>query len=184
VAVFLTEYDNLLSSSYNPANIFFSPDPSPHLQLDTDTGNEFSGTTRGGELSVTWVPADWWKLHGWYAFTEDHYSFHGEGFDSFEDVYGRISPQHQFFLRSSMDLPHNTELDVMARYVSELQALDIPDYFTVDVRLGWRPAENIELSLVGQNLIENRHLEAASDIVYGGAGAVARSCYLKLLVEF
>ncbi len=39
----------------------------------------------------------------------------------------------------------------------------IPAYVTMDARLAWRPMTGVELSVVGQNLIEQRHIETVSD---------------------
>ncbi len=33
----------------------------------------------------------------------------------------------------------------------------------MDARLAWRPMTGVELSVVGQNLIEQRHIETVSD---------------------
>lgn len=83
-----------------------------------------------------------------------------------------------------MDLPYNTELDIMTRYVSELPGLNIPDYIALDARLGWKPADNMEISLVGKNLLSPRHEEITSAIIFGDSLAVERSCYLKFSVNF
>ena len=183
-ALFLTQADNLPSVTLDATQGYFSATPLPHWQIDSDTANNVSGTIHGAELAATWVPLNWWKIQGWYAHCEDSYEHNGDGENVFDAMYGRISPRHQFFARSSMDLPHDTELDIMGRYVSELPGLNIPDYGTVDIRLGWRPQRNVEIALVGKNLIESRHLEAASDIVYGSTGTVGRCAFLKLRVDF
>jgi iron complex outermembrane receptor protein len=67
--------------------------------------------------------------------------------------------EHQFSIRSRMDLPMNFELDMQVFYVSDVKSLGVDDYARVDVRLGWRPIENVELSLVGQNLQASNHDE-------------------------
>jgi iron complex outermembrane receptor protein len=53
----------------------------------------------------------------------------------------------------------NIELDWVARYVDRLPNPHIPSYVSLDLRLGWRVTRSIELSLVGQNLLEEEHLE-------------------------
>lgn len=71
----------------------------------------------------------------------------------------------------------------MGRYVGALPGLNIPDYVTLDARLGWHVTDTIEISLVGKNLIEPRHQESRTDIVYGSAGTVERSAFLKLRMD-
>jgi iron complex outermembrane receptor protein len=58
-----------------------------------------------------------------------------------------------------MDLPMDFELDSWLRYVDNLPSLDVESYITLDARLGWRPKENLEISIVGQNLLDDRHPE-------------------------
>jgi iron complex outermembrane receptor protein len=181
-SIYLTQGDDLYSASFD-ALPTLAPDGS-YLQLTSEAKNDVSTTIYGTEVSVTWVPMSQWKLRGWYSYCEEDYSFHGTGTNSLESVYGHTSPRHQFFLRSSLDLPHDTELDLMGRYVSELDGLGVPDYFTVDAQLSWRPSERFEISLVGKNLVESRHVESSSGIISGSSGAVERSCFLKLRLDY
>jgi len=160
-STFLTKTDNMVGAGLDLASGYMDPDP-PHIQIDSFMNNDVSGTIYGLELSATWKPVNWWMLQGWYSYCEDDYEYSGEGENIFAITYGAISPRHQFFLRTSLDLPHDTELDVMARYVSELSGLDIPDYATMDVRLGWHPRKNVEIALVGRNLLDTRHEESSS----------------------
>ena len=60
---------------------------------------------------------------------------------------------------SSWDVTENVDFDVMARYVDVLPAQTVPSYCTLDLRLGWRPWHNLELSVVGKNLFDSQHLE-------------------------
>jgi outer membrane receptor protein involved in Fe transport len=57
------------------------------------------------------------------------------------------------------ELPGNLGLDVGVRYVSSLPAPSVPGYIGLDVRLQWRPIKNVELAVVGQNLVDRRHPE-------------------------
>jgi iron complex outermembrane recepter protein len=40
----------------------------------------------------------------------------------------------------------------------------IKGYVTLDLRAAWRPIKDIELSLVGQNLLEQSHLEYVQEL--------------------
>ncbi|MDD1608400.1 MAG: hypothetical protein LUQ18_07890, partial [Methylococcaceae bacterium] len=42
-------------------------------------------------------------------------------------------------------------------------SIDIKPYVTVDLRAAWRPYQGIELSLVGQNLLAQKHLEYVNE---------------------
>jgi iron complex outermembrane receptor protein len=66
-------------------------------------------------------------------------------------------PQQQVMLRSSYDFNKHLSLDAQLRYVDQI--LGASSYVTADVRVAYRPTKNLELSLVGQNLFAEQHLE-------------------------
>ena len=106
---------------------------------------------------------------------------------SFLEIDGDIeekSPEHQLSLRSMMNLPYNLQLDLWLRSVDELDAIDIPDYTTLDARLAWRALDTLELSIVGQNLFESRHPEFVDNQFNFFNTEVERSAYVKLTWEF
>jgi iron complex outermembrane recepter protein len=72
-------------------------------------------------------------------------------------------------------------LDGQFRYVDNVQ--NVARYLTADLRFAYRPTPNLELSLVGQNLLDARHAEQASTI---GAPTyeVPRSYYGKVTWKF
>jgi iron complex outermembrane receptor protein len=59
----------------------------------------------------------------------------------------------------------------------------VPSYFNFDVRLAWRPAKSLELALVGQNLLENRHQEFRSEQFSKQIFEIERSVYGKLTLR-
>ncbi|MCA9480145.1 MAG: TonB-dependent receptor, partial [Nitrospira sp.] len=71
-------------------------------------------------------------------------------------------PHHQGSLRSLLTLPSHVELDSWVRMVGDLSASNIPGYVELDLRLGWKPWPNLDLSIVGQNLLDRHHPEAPS----------------------
>jgi iron complex outermembrane receptor protein len=56
----------------------------------------------------------------------------------------------------------------------------VPSYVTADVRLGWRPRPNLEFSIVGQDLVQEKHMEYSS----GTAQGIPRSFYGKVTWRF
>jgi iron complex outermembrane receptor protein len=73
-----------------------------------------------------------------------------------------------------MELPRHLELDGGVRWVGTFRFNDggvagvVPDYAELDLRFSWRPIPKLELSLVGQNLLHDHHLE------YVGSGSSPR----------
>jgi iron complex outermembrane recepter protein len=70
-----------------------------------------------------------------------------------------------FLLQAILDVMKKFQFDVVARYVDDLPLTQfnksVPSYFTVDARIAWA-SKNWELSVVGQNLLHDKHPEFAS----------------------
>ena len=60
----------------------------------------------------------------------------------------------------------------------------IQAYTTLDVRYAWRPIEGLELSLVGQNLLDARHPEFVPDLLPSETLQVERGVYFKTKWQF
>jgi iron complex outermembrane receptor protein len=72
------------------------------------------------------------------------------------------TPEHQFQVRSSLDLTRRLEWDASVGYAGALRDAGsgpTPGYARVDTRLGWKVGEFMEISIVGQNLLTPRHVE-------------------------
>ena len=69
------------------------------------------------------------------------------------------SPRNQALLWSSWDVACDWEVDLIARYVDSLPSIDIDSYIAMDLRVGWRPSEALECSVVAQNLLDAAHGE-------------------------
>ena len=55
---------------------------------------------------------------------------------------------------------------------------------TADVRLAWKPLDNVELSLVGRNLLQSQQAEARPEFLSTQITEVERSFYGSLKIEF
>jgi len=152
--------------------------------------NRMAGETYGAELAADWHPAKWWRFYGTYSFLEmDLHPDPGlpAGTSSDAQSAERRSPRHQFFLQSSFDLPENVELDVMGRFVARLPGFvqEIPSYFALDARAAWRPRGDLEIAVVGQNLLDNHHPEfGVSPIIGSPVVEIRRNVYAKLTWSF
>jgi iron complex outermembrane receptor protein len=58
-----------------------------------------------------------------------------------------------------VNLPLELRLDGGLRYVSRIANQQLPAYTELDARLTWSPTTQLDLSLVGQNLLHHRHAE-------------------------
>jgi iron complex outermembrane receptor protein len=177
-----------LSTFYNEYTKIRSTTPTPGTVLPIYLQNNLEGTTYGLELSADYQMLDWWRWHAGYDFLkEDIHVAPGE--TDFTNANNETAdPQNQVFLRSSMDLPQNLELDLGGRFIDSLAinngptVASVPGYFELDARLAWHPTKNMEISVVGQNLLHDQHAE------YGFPTAtqvqIQRSVYGKITWNF
>ncbi len=178
LALFYNDYDRL--SIPVPG----MPTPGFPFVLPFGFDNELRGETYGAELEATWQAASWWRLKGSYTFLEAQLHRSAGLPPSSEDAEGE-SPHHQFQFRSIFDLPKNFEFDASVRYVDELTSYNQPGYLALDLRLGWHPQRNVELSFGVRNLLDNRHPEFSPDsFVPTQQTEVPRSFYGKMTIRF
>jgi iron complex outermembrane receptor protein len=156
-AFFYNEYDDVRSTSMSPPPAFGG------LPLIFD--NDLEAHTYGMELRFSYQPLTWWRWRGGYTLLLEDVDVKSGESDFNNGLNETADPRHQFSIGSSLDLPKNLELDTRLRWVDSLTFNDVgtpdqvPSYFELDCRLAWHITENLEISVVGQNLLNNRHLE-------------------------
>ena len=180
LAAFYNDYDHLRSQEPGPSPT--QPLVGPAFPLHVD--NNLYGETYGVEAAATWEIAQWWRLQPSYTFIDMQLHRRSGSADTTSEQDEGKSPRHQFMLRSSMELPHNLSLDAMLRFVDSLPALHISSYLSLDVRLGWRPKKNLELAIVGQNLLHEQHAEFAPSFISTQRSQIERGCYGKITWGF
>lgn len=182
-AVFINQYDNLRNAQ-----------PVSMLQYnELALKNNFKGTTYGVELATDWKPLDRWRLQLSYAYMgydmEVENSWFGE---RVVDITEGGSPKHQVSLLSSLDVLENLQLNLWLRYVDSIETsnsvlsqrtISVDDYVTLDCNLAWQLHKNVELMLVGQNLLDSSHLEYVTEFSTKPT-EVERSVYAKVTFTF
>jgi iron complex outermembrane recepter protein len=155
LASFYNVYDGLVG--YAQGTPRFEMDPTPHVLIPLPAKNSQSAQTYGAELSARWQVMDHWRLAASYSWLRMHVKP-----DPRDE---KNSPQHQFQIRSSVDLPHHFEVNGALYFVDSIlsdsaqTALPIASYVRLDVGVTWRPMPNLELGIWGQNLLDDRHAE-------------------------
>lgn len=182
LATFYNNYKDLRTFERGTPVVENAPSPT-HLLVPLPVGNKLRAETMGVEVMAEWRPAEWWKLQPSYTYLYMHLFTDRTTDVSAGDAKGQ-NPAHQASIRSLMSLPHNTELDVWGRYVDRLSAINIPSYFTLDVRLGWKPTKQLELSLVGQNLLDSHRPEFQEKIISYVPTEIQRGVYGKATWRF
>lgn len=133
----------------------------------------------GSEIAVKTQVTDWMRVDSGYSFLQLYVGGSENALGTAETIEGR-SPEHQIFVRPSLDLPYKLELDGGLRYVSGLKQSHVPAYWEMDLRLGWRPVDSLEFSVVGQNLFHNHHREFGNP----GGPEPERAVYGNTVVKF
>jgi iron complex outermembrane recepter protein len=173
-----------LATFHNVYRDVISLDVDPSDPLVLRVGNSTAADTWGAELAVTYAVSERWKLTGQYTYLFLNIYpitvFQGDG----------NSPRSQVYLRSSWNLSKDVDFDMIGRYVDSLSYLYYPNpspslgvplcgnYIEMDMRLAWRARKNLELALVGQNLLDSDHYEfIPTGWAFSQVNRVPRSVY-------
>jgi iron complex outermembrane recepter protein len=158
-SIYQSRYDHVHSQEIDPTRTFLT------------YANGLRGIVNGLEAWATWNATPSWRLHAGYnrlaMHLEDRPGSNDAGSVAADE--GANAPRW-WLLRTSFNLPARTELDATLRHVAALASPAVPSYFALDARIGWHPATNTAVSLVGRNLLGDDHAEfspAPSRSVFG-----------------
>jgi iron complex outermembrane receptor protein len=189
VATFWTHYDRLKEFSLGqlhcePSGLPVAAHPSCLLAttaLVQDSTMSSTGRTamRGVEVTFSWQAADAWRLVGNWSWI-DEASRRQTGPAS-----AQPSPaSHLAQLRSSLYLGHDVEWDLFARYASGVARFAVPQYVDLNTRVAWRPSPDLELAVVGRDLLHRRRVEQVSELHDVAPTPVHRSAWLQLRWQY
>ena len=182
-ATFYNIYNNLQTAEFFQTLEFdFGGPPSFHPR------NNMDGETYGVEATAQWQVSDWCQIHSFYTLFDMQLHVDNSSSDTLrEAIFEDDIPAHQFSVRFLMDLPFNLEFDSWLRYVDNINSGDngVNNYLTLDIHLGWRPTDNLEITLVGQNLLDSTHREyIPSTLLNTQITEVERGVYGKVSWHF
>lgn len=169
-----------LATFYNHYNDLRSLDKTTDPKFPIILANSQKANSWGVELSGNMQVTKRWRLRGGYTYFDRYIWSTNDNVLPISVEFESIDPKNTVLLQSVLDLPKNFQLDVMARYVSELSAGTLapktPAYFTFDARIAWL-FRSFEISLAGQNLFGDEHTEV-------GLSRIPRSIYGKISYHF
>ncbi len=144
--------------------------------------NMGNGNARGIETSGRWQVASHWRLSGGAVVQRIRTALVPGSLDTSGGTgLATNDPSYYWSLRSSHDLADDIQADVVLRRVGSLPQPAVPAYSELDLRMAWQPNRNVELSLTGQNLLQQSHPES------GAAGTrqlVERAVLVKMALRF
>ncbi len=175
IAAFYTDYNRVRGNAISSIS---------SSQVSFEFNNDSRANTYGVEIAGIWQMLGWWRWDANYSYIETDIT--GSVSGSFP-----ISPRHQASLRAIITPVEDVNIDLFLRYVDESTAINplgndtltINDYISLDLRVGWKPVPSVELSIVGQNLLDDRHQEYVSE-TYLIPSEVPRAVYGKVDWQF
>jgi iron complex outermembrane receptor protein len=184
VAAFYNSYEGL--SSLEIGEPFIDPSDGRTV-YPVENRNLTDGNARGVETLLTYTPLRRWRLTASYAFVDLNIDPHGTD-ENRGKFFEGATPEHQYGLRSFLDVTEDLQVDVLWRHIDAVRSIPdivtgegIPNYSQLDVRIAWHGWEQLEVSVVGQNLLDKRHPEFGTP---EARGEIERGVYAKLAWGF
>lgn len=181
LAVFYHDYDNLFNGE--PEQPYFGAidgQSRPTLIVPLRFQNSLEAESYGVEVSAEWQAETWWRLTGWYSLLKLHVFQNGSTSTASKELYEGGNPTHQAQLRSTIALSDQLDFSQVVRYVSSLDWGNVDSYTELDLRLGWMARKDLELALVGRNLLDSEHQEFSGAVLPPPASEVERSVYASV----
>jgi iron complex outermembrane receptor protein len=139
VTAFRNLYDHLRTQDLTPAGqIVF--------------GNLMAGQARGVEAWGNVQMTQAWRLAAGGTLLHEEFALKPGSADQGSVMTTGRDPAYTLQLRSSHALDADRELELAVRRNGALGFPDVPAYWAVDARFGWRVAKGMELSVIGTNL--------------------------------
>lgn len=184
VTTFFNTYNSLESAESLPP-LFDANSVPPLVVIPLLLSNKMYGTTEGVEAFVNWKVTNEWTLGPGYSFLEMHLHTDSTSTDTTRAADGEGSnPGHQAQLRSHLELPRGFAWDANAYFVGRLPAQFVASYTRLDTQVTWRFAERAELSLVGQNLLSDHHVEFNDQFQSVNSSQAKRNIFAKFTWTF
>jgi len=187
VTGFVNEYKRVDSFTDGVSGPASNPIMGSYTLFPELSTNNDSAETHGVEVASTWEVAKNVKISGGYTLYYE--KIHAVG-----TILGPVrgtAPTQQFNARSYVDLTHDVQWDTMLYYVDHLPTVSdgfggmvtVPAYTRLDMRLGWSPMRGLDMSLIGQNLLQSQHQEF-SPFVYQTPEEIGRTVLAKATLRF
>lgn len=155
VTAFRTGYDKLRGTRTGEMRLGSYEGQTVRI-LPQEFVNAFDATAYGAELSMTWQPIARWKVigsHTWLNVTATERDPNAAG-----SLEGPV-PEHQFHVRTYLDLPANIEAGALLYADSANAPLGVQAYRKLDLTMRWRTRASFDLSMTVQNLFHAGDIE-------------------------
>lgn len=171
VSTFYNDYQDLRSAEPGP----------PPFGLPITIANGVEGYTYGVEVSTNYQPLNWLRIKGGYTYLEKKLKIKPDSKDMNKGTVESDDPCNQFLIQSMFDMSKQLEGGFVFRYVDVLTNHYVPSYTSLDIQIGWRITDWLQLSVVGQNLLDEHHPEFVP--ASPSPREITRSVYGKLTLR-
>jgi iron complex outermembrane receptor protein len=135
----------------------------PQPVLGFEFYNLGKATTRGLELWGRWQAMPAWRLSAGLTAQKVKLGLKPSSRDSVSSsLFLANDPRLNWQLRSSWDVSDAQQLDLTLRYNGKLPHPVVPSYYEMDMQWLWRVRPELEVALIGQNLLHSSHPEWAA----------------------
>jgi len=138
--LFHNEYDHLRTQEIDPSYTFLT------------FGSLMQGRATGIEMWGSYQLSRAWRLSGGYTALHERLRLMAGSNDAAGPGTAGKDPEHTLQVRSHYAFDERRELELALRKVAALENPDVPGYWALDARFGWRVRPNLEVSVVGENL--------------------------------
>jgi len=121
--------------------------------------NGMNGLSRGIESTLSTQLTHWWQVHVSHAYHWKEFDFDPGSNDPTRGSSEANDPNNIFKVRSYIIATKRLEFDAFFRYYGSRPQPAVEAYSELDARVGYRVMPGWDLSLIGDNLLHERHLE-------------------------
>jgi iron complex outermembrane receptor protein len=146
IAGYVNRYDDLRTQEVRPGR--------PVL-----LANMMNGLSRGLESAAVAQVLPRWQVHASHAYLWKELTFDAGSADVTRGVSEANDPRHMFKLRSYITATNRLEIDTFYRNYGSLPGPAVDAYQELDTRIGFRIGPGWDLSIIGHNLLHERHVE-------------------------
>lgn len=166
-----------LGITYPPTNPAACPTSLQNLPVYYATSqvfNSLTGWSNGAEITVDWLATPNWRLQLSYSWSRlDMNEYNNASQQNNARLLEKSTPRHYGSLRSQWNIDSKQQLDLWLRTSAGFERLDapytttvrVPGYATLDLRYAYRVDKNLEVALIGRNLVGARRFEYVSDYI-------------------
>ncbi|PIS20180.1 MAG: TonB-dependent receptor [Zetaproteobacteria bacterium CG12_big_fil_rev_8_21_14_0_65_55_1124] len=143
--------------------------------------NVLNGKADGVEANFRYKPWEWMTLKGSYTYLHQLYDDYPVKDNETKWTVLSVKaqdPANRFHLGAGLGPVRGFEFDANLYFTGPFREGDIHGYHRLDMRLGWRPVENLEISLVGQDMLQASY-QSNTDSIIGYASSIQQRYYLS-----